>query len=295
MKLPVHLRAEIALAFVALLWGGTFVMVKAALADISSLVFLSLRFSLAGALLLLYFRKQTVFRIPAKSLGLAALVGALLMSGYVLQTVGLLTTSPAKSAFLTGLYIPLTPIFGAILFRKSPLWQEVLGLVLAVAGTALLSWPGERFNMALGDWLTVGCAVAFAFHIVALGHFTPVVGFAPMTCLQILFGAGFAAIGAPLVEKPFWNPAPSTFVAIVVAGVLATAVAFAVQTWAQQHTSATRAALLFSLEPVFAWIISFLVTGEVLTGRSAIGAMLVLSGILCAELKPQAVEGHPSQ
>ena len=295
MKLPVHARAEIALAFVALLWGGTFVMVKAALADISSLVFLSLRFSLAGVLLLLYFRKQTIFRIPVKSLGLAALVGALLMSGYVLQTVGLLTTSPAKSAFLTGLYIPLTPIFGAILFRRSPLWQEILGLVLAVAGTALLSWPGERFNMALGDWLTVGCAVAFAFHIVALGHFTPVVGFAPMTCLQILFGAGFAAIGVPLAEKPFWNPAPSTFVAIIVAGVLATAVAFAVQTWAQQHTSATRAALLFSLEPVFAWIISFLVTGEVLTGRSAIGAMLVLSGILCAELKPRAVAGHPSQ
>ena len=295
MKLPVHVRAEIALAFVALLWGGTFVMVKAALADISSLVFLSLRFSLAGVLLLLYFRKQTIFRIPVKSLGLAALVGALLMSGYVLQTVGLLTTSPAKSAFLTGLYIPLTPIFGAILFRRSPLWQEILGLVLAVAGTALLSWPGERFNMALGDWLTVGCAVAFAFHIVALGHFTPVVGFAPMTCLQILFGAVFAAIGVPLAEKPFWNPAPSTFVAIIVAGVLATAVAFAVQTWAQQHTSATRAALLFSLEPVFAWIISFLVTGEVLTGRSAIGAMLVLSGILCAELKPQAVDGHPSQ
>ena len=205
MKLPVHARAEIALAFVALLWGGTFVMVKAALADISSLVFLSLRFSLAGVLLLLYFRKQTIFRIPVKSLGLAALVGALLMSGYVLQTVGLLTTSPAKSAFLTGLYIPLTPIFGAILFRRSPLWQEILGLVLAVAGTALLSWPGERFNMALGDWLTVGCAVAFAFHIVALGHFTPVVGFAPMTCLQILFGAGFAAIGVPLAEKPFWH------------------------------------------------------------------------------------------
>ncbi len=294
MKLPLQARAEIALALVALLWGGTFVMVKATLADISSLVFLSLRFSLAGVLLLLYFRKQTIFRIPLKSLGLAALVGAFLMTGYVLQTVGLLTTSPAKSAFLTGLYIPLTPIFGAILFRRSPLWQEILGLVLAVSGTALLSWPGERFTMARGDWLTVGCAVAFAFHIVALGHFTPEVGFAPMACLQILFGAGFAAVGAPLGEKPFWNPVPSTFVAIVVAGVLATALAFAVQTWAQQHTSATRAALLFSLEPVFAWIVSFLVTGEMFTGRSAIGALLVLSGIVCAELKPQELDGHPS-
>ena len=162
MKFPIHARAEIALAIVALLWGGTFVMVKAALADISSLVFLALRFSLAGLLLLAYFRKQTIFGIPAKSFGLAALAGALLMTGYVLQTVGLLTTSPAKSAFLTGLYIPLTPIFGAILLLRPPLRQEIIGLVLAVAGTALLSWPGERFEMAIGDWLSVGCAVGTA-------------------------------------------------------------------------------------------------------------------------------------
>jgi drug/metabolite transporter (DMT)-like permease len=240
------------------------------------------------------FRKQTVFRLPAKSFFLAAFVGALLMTGYVLQTIGLLTTSPAKSAFLTGLYIPLTPIFSSLVFRRPPLLQEIIGMVVAVIGTVLLSWPGERLTMTQGDWLTVGCAVAFAFHIVALGHLTPKVGLAPMTCWQILFGAGFAAIGAPIIEKPFWNPIPSTFVAIVVAGVLATAVAFAIQTWAQQHTSATRAALLFSLEPVFAWMVSFMFTGEVLTGRGALGAVLVLCGILCAEMKPASVPGHPS-
>ena len=288
MKLPVQAKAEIALAAVALLWGGTFVMVKSALADISSMVFLSLRFGLAGVLLLVYFRKQVIFRIPARSYLLTGLVGALLMTGYVLQTVGLLTTSPAKSAFLTGLYIPLTPIFGSILMRRLPMGMEILGFVLAVAGTALLSWPGERFTMEPGDWLTVGCAVAFAFHILALGKFTSRVGLAPMTCGQILFGSAFAALGAPLVEKPFWNPVASTFVAIVVAGVLATALAFAVQTWAQQHTTAARAALLFSLEPVFAWVVSFLVTGEVFTGRAAVGALLVLAGILCAELKPRS-------
>ena len=294
MNLPVHVRAELALALVALLWGGTFVMVKSVLADISSLVYLCLRFTLAGLLLLFYFRKQTVFRIPAKSYARVAFVGALLMTGYVLQTIGLLTTSPAKSAFLTGLYIPLTPILSSLVFRRPPLLQEIIGMVVAVLGTILLSWPGEKLTMTQGDWLTVGCAVAFAFHIVALGYLTPKVGLAPMTCWQILFGAGFAAMGAPLIEKPFWNPVPATFIAIVVAGVLATAVAFAIQTWAQQHTSATRAALIFSLEPVFAWMVSFVVTGEVLTGRSALGAILVLSGILCAEMKPASPQGHPS-
>ena len=294
MKFPVQARAEIALALVAMLWGGTFVIVKYALADISSLVYLFLRFALAGVLLLLYFYKQPVFRIPLRSFGLAALVGALLMTGYVLQTIGLLTVSPAKSAFLTGLYIPLVPILGSLLFRRAPRWQEIVGLIFAVAGTALLSWPGERFTFSTGDWLTVGCAVAFAFHILALGHFTPEVGLAPMTCLQILFGAMFAGIGAPIVERPFWNPTPATFLAIIVGAVFATALAFAIQTWAQQHTSATRAALLFSLEPVFAWLVSFVVLGEVLTKRASLGAVLVLLGILFAELKPQAVPRHPS-
>ena len=114
-----------------------------------------------------------------------------------------------------------------------------------------------------------------------------------MACWQIVFGACFAALGSPLVEKPFWNPTPATYWAIVIGGVFATAVAFGVQTWAQQHVSATRAVLIFSLEPVFAWLTSFLVLGEVLTQRAALGAMLIMLGILFAEVKPQPTEGHP--
>ena len=293
MKLPVHIRAEIALALVALLWGGTFVLVKSALSDISSLVYLALRFSLAALVLLFYFRRETIFRLPARSFAIAALVGALLMSGYMLQTIGLLTVSPAKSAFLTGLSIPFVPMLTALLFRRAPRWQEFVGLLFAVTGTALLSWPGEKLSFSKGDWLTVGCAVAFAFHIIALSHFTKQVGVAPMACWQIVFGACFATLGSPLVEKPFWNPTPATYWAIAIGGVFATAVAFGVQTWAQQHVSATRAVLIFSLEPVFAWLTSFLVLGEVLTQRAALGAMLVLLGILFAEVKPQPTEGHP--
>ena len=287
MKLSIEARADFALALVALLWGGTFVLVKAALDDISSLVYLALRFALAGTLLLWYFRRAPVFRMPAKAYLITALVGGLLMTGYILQTIGLKTITPAKSAFLTGLYIPLVPVFGAIIWRKLPMWQEIVGLVLAVGGTAMLSWPEESARIAIGDWLTIACALAYACHILALGHFTPQVGLARMTCWQIMFGSLFAAIGSPIIEKPFWHVTTPTIAAIVVGGVFATAIAFGLQTWGQQHTSATRAALIFSLEPVFAWVVSFLVIGEVLTMRAGFGAALVLTGILFAELKPQ--------
>ena len=294
MKLSVEARADLALAFVALLWGGTFVIVKTALDDISPLVYLSMRFALAAVLLLGYFRRTPTFRMPLRHFATCALVGGLLMTGYILQTIGLKTITPAKSAFLTGLYIPLVPVFGAMIWRKLPLWQELAGLALAVSGTAMLSWPHKSAGIAIGDWLTIACAVAYAFHILALGHFTPRVGLARMTCWQIMFGALFAGAGSPLIEKPFWNVTPPTILAIVLGGVFATAIAFGLQTWGQQHTSPTRAALIFSLEPVFAWVVSFLVTGEVLTMRAGIGAALVLAGILFAELKPQLATRHPS-
>ena len=287
MKLSIEARADLALAGVALLWGGTFVLVKAALDDISSLVYLALRFALAGVLLLWYFRRAPIFRMPAKAYLITALVGGLLITGYIFQTIGLKTITPAKSAFLTGLYIPLVPVFGAIIWRKLPLWQEIVGLVLAVGGTAMISWPEQSARIAIGDWLTIICAVAYACHILALGHFTPQIGLARMTCWQIMFGGLFSAIGSPIIEKPFWHVTTPTVAAIVVGGVFATAIAFGLQTWAQQHTSAARAALIFSLEPVFAWVVSFLVIGEVLTLRTGFGAALVLAGILFAELKPQ--------
>ena len=295
MKLSIEARADLALAGVALLWGGTFVIVKAALDDISSLVYLCLRFALASVLLLGYFRRAPIFRMPARHYAIAALVGGLLMTGYIFQTIALKTITPAKSAFLTGLYIPLVPVFGAMIWRKLPLWQEVAGLVLAVGGTALLSWPKESSGIAIGDWLTIACAVAYALHILALAHFTPQLCLARMTCWQIMFGSLFAGVGSPLIERPFWHFTPAAIAAIIAGGVFATAIAFALQTWGQQHTSPTRAALLFSLEPVFAWVVSFFVLGEVLTLWSAFGAALVMAGILFAELKPQFGGGHPSQ
>ncbi|SRR5260221_9584115 len=289
------MRADLTLALIALLWGSTFVLVKRALDDVSPLLFLVLRFGLATLVLGWYFRKRIAQGFRRKEVFIGIGVGAMLMLGYVLQTIGLKTTSPSKSAFLTGLYIVLVPFANSLVYRIAPRFAELIGVLLAGMGMALLSMQGESLTMTPGDLLTVGCAVAFALHIVMLSHFAPILGFESLSVLQIGGAALVALVSMPLVEQPVLRWSPSVIAAILVGGLLATALAFVLMTWAQQRTTPTRAAVIYSLEPVFAWIVSWLWEGEILGQRAAFGAILILAGILVVELKPAGSGKHPSQ
>ncbi|MBM3786365.1 MAG: DMT family transporter [Acidobacteria bacterium] len=286
------MRADLTLAFIALIWGSTFVLVKRALNDIHPVLYLALRFGLAAAVLAIYFRKRIVQGISRRDAGIGFGIGAVLMSGYVLQTVGLQTTTPSKSAFLTGLYVVLVPFLGSLVYRVKPRWAEVAGVVTAGIGMSLLSMNGERLTIEWGDLLTIGCAIAFAFHIVLLGHWVPQTGYESLSLLQIAGAAAVATAALPFLDAAVrWSPA--VVGAIVIGGLFATALAFVLQTWAQQNTTPTRAAILFSLEPVFAGVFSYVFEGEVLSGRAAAGAMLILAGILVVELKPARSVEHP--
>lgn len=287
------MRPELALAVVALIWGTTFVLVKRALDDISPLLYLTLRFSLASVLLALWFRKRIAHGFSRFEYAAGLATGTMLMLGYILQTVGLQFTTPSKSAFLTGLYIVLVPFVGSLVYRSRPRAMEVAGVLVAGIGMGLLSIHGESFSMSRGDLLTVACAVAFAVHIVLLGVWAPRTGYESLALLQIAGSAVVAAISIPLFETPAVNWSPAVIGAILVGGVLATALAFVLQTWAQERTTAVRAAIIFSLEPVFAWLCSWLVEGERLGLRAAMGAVLILAGILLVELKPLRNSGHP--
>jgi drug/metabolite transporter (DMT)-like permease len=287
------MRADLTLAFIALIWGTTFVLVKRALEDISPFLYLALRFTLAAIALGFFFRKRISQGISARDIGIGSVVGGVLMSGYVLQTVGLQTTTASKSAFLTGLYIVLVPFAASIVYQVRPRWAEIAGVGIAATGMGLLSMQGERLTIERGDLLTIGCAAAFALHIVLLGHWAPLVGYESLSVMQIAGAALVSLAALPFVELPSVKWSMPVIGAILVGGLLATALAFVLQTWAQQNTSPTRAAILFSLEPVFAWIVSFLVEGETFTGRAALGAVLILAGILAVELKPASDSGHP--
>lgn len=287
------MRADFTLALIALLWGGTFVIVKRALSDVTPVLYLAIRFTLATVLLLIWFHRRVRIGFGRQEYWAGLRVGAVLMLGYVLQTAGLQTTSPAKSAFLTGLYIVLVPFVASFVNGTRPRLVELAGVVIAGLGMGLLSMQGETFSIALGDLLTVGCAVAFAVHIVLLGRWAPRYGFESLSLLQISGAAAVAWISVPLLEKPAIHWSPAVWSAIGIGALFATALAFVLQTWAQERTTPTRAALLFSLEPVFAWIISWFAGEETFTIRAAAGALCILGGILLVELKPAPAPAHP--
>jgi drug/metabolite transporter (DMT)-like permease len=291
--------ADLALIGVAFIWGVSFVIVKRALPDISVLLYLSVRFTLATVAMAFLYRRQIAAGFSKQQWLAGLATGALLMGGYILQTVGLTYTTPAKSAFLTGLYIVLVPLFSSLIYRSTPRLVELLGVAAAAAGMYFLSVTGGGLRIALGDSLTIACAAVYALHILTLGYFAPKTGYVSISLLQVSTACvvawvayGVWTLASNEAAAVRWTPEVLT--AIVVGGLLCTAVAFTVQSWAQQFTTATRAALLMSLELVFAWIASYLFEGEVLSMRSAIGAVLIMAGILLVELKPSTIMGHPS-
>jgi drug/metabolite transporter (DMT)-like permease len=283
-------RADLALAFIALIWGATFVLVKQALADVSTLLFLGLRFSIAAVALALVFRKRAFQGGAALRGGLVA--GVFLFIGYFFQTLGLRFTTASVSACITGLMIVMVPILSAAVYKKAPHPSEVLGVGVAAIGMALLTL--RSFHMGAGDLLTLVCAAGFAVHLIVVNHYSPIASFESITFVQIVVAAGLALSSFWWAETPRIRWSPSVLIALVVTGLLATALAFAVMVWAQQYTTATRTALILSLEPVFAWITSYLLAGETLSARASAGAIMILAGILLVELKPVGARPHPS-
>jgi drug/metabolite transporter (DMT)-like permease len=293
---PPRWQSELALAAICLVWGATFVLVKEALADVSTLLFLSLRFGLALAALAVIFAIRRGWRAALNRgpvLG-GILAGCCLFGGYFLQTEGLKYTTPGKSGFLTGLYIVLVPVLSAAMLRRPPQKTEVFGVLMASAGMALMTLSGDSLRINLGDALTLGCAFLYAIHILLLAHYSTRMTVERLTLLQIATCAVLATAAFPFFETAYLRPSATVWVAVAVTGLLATALAFTLMTWAQRFTAPTRAAVIFSLEPVFALGTSLAVGAEEVGSRALAGAGCILAGILVVELKPMQKSQHPS-
>ncbi len=279
-------KADAALVGIAFIWGSTFVLVKSALDDASPLLFMAMRFGLAAAILLGVARLSLSGRArpDRHALAASAVVGACMFGGYMFQTIGLRVTTPSRSAFITAFSVVLVPILLALFFRRFPGWAAALGVSAAIAGLYLFTMPAAGEPVNRGDMLTLACAVSFALHFIFVGYYTRTVPPITLAAGQVLVTFILAAASAPWAERAFVRFTPGLLVAIVVTAALATALAFFVQAWAQQYTSATHAALIISLEPVFAWLASWVALGERLSLRSAVGALLILAGIIIAEM-----------
>ena len=279
-------KAHILLLLVTFSWGVTFVVIKDALNGATPLLFNAIRMVVAAAALLLFYVRELPQVTPG-TLRAGALLGTFLWLGYELQTEGLRLTTPSKSAFITGLSVVLVPLLMALFWRRRLRGWTWLGVLLALVGLYLMSVPAELGLQGInrGDVLTAGCALSFAMHIIWMGRATRQHRFTHLAVVQTVFCALLMVASVPLFERGQITWSPGMVWAIAVTALVCTAAAFTIQAWAQQFTSPTYTALIFVTEPVFAWITSFVVLGERLGWRGGAGAVLIVGGIVTAELK----------
>jgi drug/metabolite transporter (DMT)-like permease len=270
------------LLMVTAVWGWTFVLVKDAITHYPTLPFLQLRFILAFLVM-----AAVVHRLPARKevrVGVAA--GGVLAAGYLTQTVGLTMTSPGNSGLITGLFVVFTPLIDRI-FGVRLRWWTLTAVATALIGTFLL--VGGPAGVGLGDVLTVACALMFALHIVLLSHWSPGLRSAPLAMVQMGTSALIFTGGGS------WSlrfPSQDVWIAIVITGVFASAIAFYIQTWAQQHLSASRTALILTTEPAWALAAAVILAGQRFGPLQAVGAALVLAAIVGHEVAHLKFKAH---
>jgi drug/metabolite transporter (DMT)-like permease len=284
-----RLRADLSLALCSLLWGATFVVVKSSLNYSSVFVFLAARFSLA-AILMAAFRPGVFRTLKREELLAGGALGFFMFGGYAFQTAGLQFTTPAKSGFVTGSSVVLVPLLLGLFWGRRLTGWVYSGVFAAVFGLYFLTVPAEGIShLNRGDLLTFVAAALYAMHIILVGDYTRRHSVAALSVLQVAACAALAWVATGLSSAAGWQTArfggqAKSLLGIAICAVLATAVAFSIQLWAQQYTSSSHAAILFTLEPVFASLTSYLILGERLGSRALLGAVLVLAGILIAEL-----------
>ena len=292
-----QLLADGALLGVTLIWGSTFVLVKDIVEQVPPMLFLSVRFALGAlalAVVALLARRWSGLTMSEVAWG--AVIGTALWAGYALQTVGLQWTTASNAGFITGLSVVLVPVLGVFVLRHTPDGWAWTGVALATVGLALLSLRLDQ-GMALnvGDLLVLGCALAFALQIVLVAR---VAGWADplrVTMVQVLVAGLLNAVAALLFERPAPGLSTEIWAGAAFLGVAATALAITIQMSVQSFTTAVHTALIFTMEPVFAAAFGFWLQGDRLGPGGLVGAVLILGGMLLAELGPQMhvrVSGH---
>ncbi len=279
-------QAVFALVLITAIWGSTFIIVKQSLDLLGPFAFIAARFWLAGLTLLLCLLPRR-HKVSPRLVRDGVLAGLALTVGFVTQTLGLQTISAGKAAFITGMSVVLVPLLTALLFRRWPRRAAVIGAALAFLGLGLMTLSGATRQLARvtsGDGWALACAFGFAAHIMLTGRFSIRHDTLLFTLIQLLTVALLATIAALLLERDALLPPPTLWLTLGYMGALATGGVYFLQSWAQRYTSSTTTALIFTLEPVFAALFAVAFAGEQLGLPQWVGGLLILGGMLAAEL-----------
>jgi len=272
--------ALVALLAVTAVWGVTFVQVKDAVAIYPLFAFLAVRFVLA-TLVLAAPAAPRVRSLGHSGAGAAAVLGVLLAGGYVLQTAGLQRTTVSGTGFITGMYVVLTPVIALALFRTRIGLAAWAGVAVATAGLAMLA--GIHAGSATGDLLVLAGSAVYSLQIVLMERYAPRYDAFAFTLVEMAAAAAGLLVVALALGDLSVPHGWTVWGALLVTGIFASALAYLVQTWAQRRTSATRTALAFTMEPVFAALFGYTLDGDRLGTLGWCGCATIMAGIVLAE------------
>jgi len=314
MKLKANLGADAAIVATTLIWGSTFAIARGILDEWPPLTYLALRMAVATALFAVLFPRQLA-SADGSAWRAGGTLGLLIGAGFIGQTVGLLYTSPAKSAFVTGLTTPLVPVVAYAFLRARPSRENLLGVLLASAGGALILAPAGERGVNLGDLITLGCTLLFAAHITLMSVYARRFDARQLSLIQIAVASALAVAAwggarawaalAGVEPVPPWVAreaaalawGPGVLAQILYMATVATVLSFVLWTWGQARMSASHAAVIFALEPVFATLFAVWLRGtaEWTGARATVGAALVVAGVVVSELRLNGVRGGAAE
>ncbi len=274
--------ATLGLLALTAVWGSTFVLIKDVVGRMPVADFLAVRFVIAALVMLALFARP-VWRMSRQQILRGLLLGVIYGAGQLLQTWGLARIAPSVSGFVTGMYVVFTPILALLLLRQRMAGVVWLAVLLSTAGLALLSLNGVSID--LGVWLTLASAALYALHIVGLGQWSRQGEAFGMSAVQMV-AIALVCVLATLPHGPMLPPDRSAWFAVLYMALVAGAGAMLMQTWAQSHLPATRAAIVMTTEPVFAAAFAVALGSDVLSWRMLAGGGLILAAMYLVELLP---------
>lgn len=278
------LQGRLALLVCAMIWGTSFVVLKNALDSMGTMWVLSIRFTVS-ALIMLAVAGKKIKNTSKTCIRGSVIMGIYLALAYIVQTYGLMYTTPSKNAFLTATYCVLTPFLAWFVYKRRPGIANVVAGFLCIAGIGFVSLTSGFGNVNKGDMLTVCCGLFYSLQIIVLEQYRDSGDAVTISAIQFATSAAICWVGALLFEAPPTNVSMNAWLEIAYLSFACTALCFFLQAWGMKYTSSSVAAMLMTLESVFGVLASVLFYNEVITGKMLIGFVLIFCAVFCSEVK----------